>query len=98
MKLSRVAVSCVISRGAFSDERIFEIRTATGEPYCGVASKSYCWTPDGRPLQLDNGHAVPGIVAARLLKKENAAALVSVPGGDFIQIALDMVIERPAEQ
>lgn len=91
-----IAVSCSISRGAFSGERVFEIETVTGEPYLGVASPIYFWDRRGRPLRaLESGGSMPGKVAARLLRKDRERAVVVVPGNEVVEVDPALTSERP---
>src|SRR5947208_2372499 len=95
--MTLIAVSCSISKGAFSGERVFEIQTVAGEPYLGVASPIYCWDPAGKPLPpLENGGSIPGKVAARLLVREEKKARIVVPGNDVIDVDPDIMSERPS--
>ncbi len=95
----QVAVSCQISKGAFSDELVFEIETTGGETHIGAASRQYFWDENGRTLGADEPGDTPinGLVAARRLKSNNGSTLVAVPDGEVISVRSDAIGSRPAE-
>jgi hypothetical protein len=97
-----IALPCRISKGAFSDERVFEIDLPDApEPYVGAASRQYCWDQEGRPLSKDDpeeGVAIHGKIAARLLGNRGEKALVSIPDGEVIVVNANQVIPRPPER
>src|SRR5438067_1833642 len=96
--VNHVALPCEISRGGFSDERIFKVRILKGE-YTGVASRRYCWDQNDEPLEEDEpstGETIQGKVAARVLEVTSAAVLVSVPDGEVVTVNRSQLLERPA--
>jgi hypothetical protein len=91
------AIRCIISRGGFSDERLFRI-DAGGMKYEGVASRQHMWSREGVPLadgEPPIGENIEGLVAARIIKIEDGRALVSVPDGEVITISTDQLVDRP---
>jgi hypothetical protein len=96
-----IALPCRITRGAFSNERVFEIDLPdTSEPYVGAASRQYCWDQEGRALgesDPEEGAIVDGQVAARLLEKRGEKVLVSIPDGEVIVVNASQVRNRPPE-
>jgi hypothetical protein len=89
------ALRCTISRGGFSDERVFTLPSG----YSGVASLSYVWHEDGRPLEEGEpplGQTIDGQVAVRVIEiAENGGALVVLPDGQSAEVTLDELIDRP---
>lgn len=90
------ALHCKISRGGFSDERVFTLPSG----YSGVASLQYVWHEDGRPLEEGEppvGQIVDGQVAVRVLEvAEGGQTLVSLPDGGTAEVPADMLIDRPS--
>lgn len=89
------ALRCRISRGGFSDERVFSL--ASG--YSGVASLQYVWHDDGRPLEEGEpplGRTIDGQIAVRVVEVAgNGMALVALPDGQSAEVAADELIDRP---
>jgi hypothetical protein len=84
----KTAIACEISRGGFSDERVFTISTH-GIAHKGIASRRHMWHSDWAPIEegeppLDE--VINGYVAARVLKVDKEHALVSIPDGDVIEV------------
>jgi hypothetical protein len=94
------ALRCVLSRGAFSDERIIRIKLPEGE-YVGVASRRYCWGKGDKPLDENEppaGKAIEGKVAARVIEMDGEENVhVSVPDGTVLTVPADLLLERPSE-
>ena len=97
---ARVALRCEISRGGFSDERVFRVAVPQGD-FFGVASRRYCWDVQDRPLPEDQppaGQSIQGKVAARVVDMdESDNIVVSVPDGQVITVSRDLLVDRPAE-
>src|SRR5690242_3264271 len=94
------AIHCMISRGGFSDERIFEF-PHNGQLYQGVASRRHMWTESGAPLEEGEpplGQQIRGLVAAHILQISEGKATVSIPDGEVIAIPVSELIDRPAEE
>lgn len=93
------AIACTISRGGFSDERIFRLN-AGGVNHEGLASRRHMWKADGSPIQEGEpplGRTVKGLVAARLLELVDAStALVSLPDGETAKVPTSELRDRPA--
>jgi len=92
-----VALRCTISRGGFSDERIFRLRLPGGD-YTGIASRTYCWNDQDDPLsegEPAEGQTIAGKVAARVLEVRGADVLVSIPDGDVVTVRANQLIESP---
>jgi hypothetical protein len=92
------ALRCTISRGGFSDERVFEFDTDGGK-YRGVASRRHMWTLDRRPIEGGEppiGKTMDGYVAARIIETEGGRATVSIPSGDVVTLPLEQLVERPS--
>jgi hypothetical protein len=91
------AIQCVISRGGFSDERVFTLQVAGG--YTGVASRQYFWKQDGSELgegEPPIGDTMDGFIAAKIIEVHAEAVLVSIPDGEVITIPSDALLERPS--
>lgn len=90
------ALRCKISRGGFSDERLFTLPSGCS----GVASLQYVWHNDGRPLEEGEpplGQVIDGQVAVRVIEvAENGGALVALPDGQSAEVAADELIDRPS--
>jgi hypothetical protein len=90
------AIECRISRGGFSDERVFTL----ADGYSGAASRQYFWTREGRPLEEGEppiGQVTDGFVAVRVIQVEgDNKLLVSLPDGEVIELNADALAERPS--
>lgn len=90
------AIKCLISRGGFSEERVFDLNGSVNHQ--GAASRRHMWTIKGKPL--DEGEppidrVISGLVAARILEIHGDHALVSIPDGEVIKIPLNELVDRP---
>ena len=93
-----VALLCKISRGGFTQERVFRVEPSTGEAYIGTAPLHYCYTANNRLLDSEQppaGKQLLGKVAARLIKEEDGMALVSLPDGHVLIVPKDQYQEWP---
>lgn len=93
------AIECKISRGGFSDERVFRIEFSD-RAYEGIASRRHMWTETGQPIEDGEppiGQLLDGLVAARVLElnADQSTAIVSIPDGGVIEIAVGQLKERP---
>lgn len=91
------ALRCTISRGGFSDERVFAIQMDE-LPHIGVGSRRHFWTLAGDPL--DDGEPpldqkVEGLVAATVVKINLGKVLVSIPDGEVITVPIEALVNRP---
>lgn len=93
-----MAINCKISRGGFSDERVFLLALPGGE-YSGVASHRYLWNSDGSPLregEPPHGEVIEGSMAVRVIEVlDSERVLVSLPDGEVIEIQPTSLIDRP---
>jgi len=95
---SAKAITCKISRGGFSDERIFSFEL-NGSEYSGVASRSHMWRANRLPLEEGEppiGQVIDGLVAARILEVMGEETLVSLPDGGVLKVPSNFLQERPA--
>lgn len=94
------ALPCKISRGGFSDERVFSI-ILDSLNYAGVASRRYFWTSDQEALPEGEppiGQEIVGIVAAHVIEtRPDGTALVSVPDGEVITVPVRSLLDRPCK-
>ena len=94
------AIPCTISRGGFSEERVFTFEL-NGEQYKGIASRRHMWTAEGKPLESGEppvGQEITGLVAARVLEVDTAqTAKVSIPDGEVVTLPLTQLVDRPSE-
>ncbi len=89
-----VALRCKIKPGAFSGEYWFEVPCEDGMPHTGVAWTGYFRTLDGDPITNLSGET-DGLIAARILNKQNGRVLVSIPDGEVIYVKDDDVRPYP---
>lgn len=94
------AIRCEISRGGFSDERIFVIPIENGF-YEGIASRRHMWTVDGGSIEEGEppvGQKLEGLVAARVLSTRPGSGFVtvSVPDGEVVEVPVASLVNRPA--
>jgi hypothetical protein len=99
MRTTRMtAIACKISRGGFSDERVFSILIGENT-YQGVASRRHMWTEDRRPVEDGEppiGQVISGFVAARVIQiNKDTTATVSIPDGEVITIPVSQLVDRP---
>ena len=95
-----VFVNCQIALGAFSGERVFEVKQVSGEMYIGLSPLHYCFHLDGNRLQPSEpkqGISMDGKLAARRIRVETEAARVAIPDGRAISVPLDLISNRQLE-
>ena len=102
MQMSQpIALNCRITRGGFSDERLFRVRQSSGEDYLGIASRRYCWGPNDRLLGENDPPSderwIEGKVAARVIGVRGDDVHVSVPDGEVITVRRDQLTARPTQ-
>jgi hypothetical protein len=92
-----VAIPCRLAPGAFSGERIFEVRMANGQTYTGVAPRHFCWNARGSLVGEDEPTAeVDGKVAAKVVEEiDDEQTAVEVPDGAVIAVDNGQVQRRP---
>jgi hypothetical protein len=96
----KIALSCKISRGGFTDERVFRVGMADGETYIGACSRRYCYTKDKHIIkdeQPKRGETIDGLVLARHIRDEEGNLLVSVPDGAVLLVSESRVTEAPKD-
>jgi hypothetical protein len=83
-----VALPCKLSAGAFSGERVIDVKLADGRGYTSVASRHFCWDDSGRLVgEGEPSTEVDGMVAARVLEElDEDQVAVEIPDGDFIAV------------
>lgn len=91
------SLRCKISRGGFSDERVFKIEWL-GSSYSGVASRRHMWDERGAVIKdgeppLDQ--SIEGLVAARIIEVDGDTVSVSVPDGEVIRLPASQLLARP---
>lgn len=92
-----VFLNCQISLGAFSGERVFEVRLVGGDAYVGLSPLRYCFHSGGEmlgPSEPERGVTVEGKLAARRIAVETTVARVAIPDGRAISVPLDVVSDR----
>jgi hypothetical protein len=100
MKNSRLkAIRCTISRGGFSDERVFKF-AHNGQEYKGIASRLHMWKSDLTPVEEGEpplGQTIDGFVAARIIEvvAGGSTVMVSIPDGEVITIPIASLEDRP---
>jgi len=90
-----IRLNCNISRGAFSGERVFEIRLASGE-YTGVAPLHYFQKTDGgelKPSEPPPDNTMAGTLSAKLIMiQRGEIAFVAIPDGEAITVPKSGVV------
>ena len=92
-----VNVKCVILCSAFSGERVFQLDTASGEEFVGVAPLGFCAKKDGTPLSRGEpapSQSLDGVVRARIIRNGGNKARVAFPDGEDAEVSLDLLAER----
>jgi hypothetical protein len=96
-----MAVHCQLSRGGFSSQRVFRVKTADNQTIAGVADLDYCYAEDTTPLDADQppeGKRVAGLVAARIVAEEDKdKVLISVPDGKVLAVRRGQLVPRPSK-
>ncbi len=99
MSLDRqlVALTCKVSPGGFSGERIFEVTLANGEPYRSLAPRQFCWNSHNQIVAENEPQTeVDGLVAARIIDSiDKDQMLVEVPDGEIIAVDQSNMKSRP---
>ncbi len=95
----KVYVACLISRGAFDEERSFEVRGVDGSVWTGLAPAVYFRGRDRKPLSRRrlSSQRIPGWVAGRVIDREDGKATVTVPWDGLVTVAESM-LERRSER
>jgi hypothetical protein len=85
-----VLLECTLSRGAFSEDRVFELVLGNGKRYVGVAPRHYCYSRKGQLLRPEDpppDATVPGKTTAQVIRQGDNAILVSLPDGAVVSVA-----------
>lgn len=93
-----VAIRSKIIRGAFSGERIFELKLADNTSYRSVAPRHFFWNDQGSILLKDEpaDELEDGLVAARFVDYvDDNQWIVEVPDGEVIAVDGEDVRDRP---
>ncbi len=87
-----VTVPCLISRSAFSGERIIRITLPNGGEYVGAAPTHYSRLQDGASLDPNTpapGEQVKGLVQGFQVANGGQLVRISLPDGETITIQAD---------
>lgn len=92
-----VALPCKLFPGAFSGERLFEIKLANGDSYSSLAPRHFCWNAAGRLVQETEPTAeTDGMIAARVVAElDDGQVQVEVPDAEVIAVDRSQVRPRP---
>jgi hypothetical protein len=92
-----VALPCKLAPGAFSGERIFEVRLADGQRYRSVAPRQFCWNSEGQLVdEREPTNEIQGWVAARIVDQiDPDQLLVEVPDSEVIAVDNTLIEPRP---
>ncbi len=93
-----VFLNCQFSLGAFSGERVFEVKQLNGETYIGLSPLHYCYHQEGRglgPTEPQQGAPLNGKLVARKIGVVMEGARVAIPDGRAITVRLDLISKRP---
>jgi hypothetical protein len=93
-----VAVPCLLSKGIFSSERVFEVTLANGETYQGIAPRHFCWNNSKKPLGETEAQdeEVSGLLAARVVEElDDDQVAVAVPDGKVLAVKKGQIRARP---
>ena len=90
-----VLVVCKIRMGAFSGERVFELRMAGAQgDYIGIAPVDHCLDANRNPLGRDQpptGVEIDGFVEAFLIANGGVEARIELPDGEAIRVPVEQV-------
>lgn len=94
-----VALPCKLSPGAFSGERIFDVKMADGHLYTGVAPHHFCWNAKGTIVgEGEPDSEEEGEIAAKVVEQiDDNQIAVEVPDGEVIAVDKDQIRDRPTQ-
>lgn len=79
-----VALRCTIKKGAFSGERILEVRDFD---YVGIAPVHYFRTSNGHELdETTSNQSLDGMVRARMVEQGTDSVLIVMPSGETLTV------------
>jgi hypothetical protein len=92
-----VALPCKLSPGAFSGERVIDVKLADGQVYTSVAPRHFCWGASRRLVgEREPSTEVDGMVAARVIEElDGHQVAVEIPDGEIIAVDQAEVQPRP---
>ena len=82
-----VKLKCIIKKGGFRNERIFQMHTGT-ERMRGICSSEFIFNDDmsQHTVALESGQEASGYVLARIIKEHSCTYTLSLPSGDVIDV------------
>ncbi len=93
-----IYVTCNVSRGAFSSERVFTIEQSDGAKYVGIAPLHYYRKNDGKSFFTKSepllGESVSGKIAARKVDVKGNDVRILVPDGESVYVSGGMITVR----
>jgi hypothetical protein len=93
-----VAIPAKIAPGMLPSERSFSVKLADGTEHRGLAPRYFFWnTAGGLVGENEPAHEADGMVAARVLRRQNGYVIVEVPDGELIAVHSADVKPRPTE-
>lgn len=95
-----VAVTCQLSRGGFSEDRVFRVQLAGDKTHTGVAPRRYCLTAQGqrlKPEQPAEGKRLSGRVEAVVVREEDDGVLLYFPDGSVAVVDRSLISKAPEE-
>jgi hypothetical protein len=93
MQSGSAYVKCLLSRGPFSGERIFDIELADGARYVGIAPRQSCLI-GGRQVNLDEprpDETVPAMLDAYFVRNGGENAVILIPDGERVEVPVQAV-------
>ncbi len=95
--MTLIAIPCKLSPGAFSGERVIEVRLADGQIYTSLVPRDFCWNAEGKLVGEDEPTTeVDGMVAGRMVDElPDDQVAVEIPDGEVIAVDRSEVKLRP---
>jgi hypothetical protein len=93
-----VAIPATIAPGMLPSERYFTVKLADGAEHRGLAPRYFFWNEKGELVRENEPtQEAVGMVAARVLQRDNGYVIVEVPDGELIAVSSANVRRRPTE-